>query len=94
MIDLKHNKAASTLLIDANEIFSVADKNVPEVTPRKGCYDIWNAFMVKNATFSYPSDIPFCPCTATSLPKQLISYDDAKSLYKKEIKVRNCHKIN
>ncbi len=39
----------------------------------------------KNATFSFPSDIPFCPCTATSLPTQLISYEDAKILYKKKL---------
>jgi hypothetical protein len=54
--------------------------------PRAGCIDMWNSFMVKDASFSLTSDIPFCPCTAKSLPVELISYEDAKALYKKEIK--------
>lgn len=95
MLDLKHYEGTSPMVIDANEFLeNFADKDLPVIIPRKGCHDIWNAFMVKNATFSYPSDIPFCPCTATSLPAQLISYDDAKSLYKKEIKVNPDFHIN
>lgn len=58
-------------------------------TPRAGCLDIWNSFMVKGASFCHPSDIPICPCTTTKPPVQLISYDDAKSLYNKEIKKGN-----
>lgn len=58
-------------------------------TPRLGCVDIWNAFMVKDATFCHPSDIPICPCTMRKLPVQLISYDDAKALYNKEMKKGN-----
>ena len=59
------------------------------VTPRTGCTDMWNAFMVKDAYFSYLSDMPTCPCTSTSPPVQLISYEEAKSLYKKEMKCGN-----
>ncbi len=58
-------------------------------SPRTGCQDIWNAFMVKNTSFTYPSDIPVCPCTADTPPLQLISFEDAKSLYKKEMKSGN-----
>ncbi len=54
--------------------------------PRNGCSDMWNAFMVKEASFSFMSDIPTCPCTALKPPVQLISYEDAKSLCKKEMK--------
>ena len=50
--------------------------------PRKGCKDMWNAFMVVNADFTLGSDIPFCPCTAKEVPKKLISYVDAKHLHK------------
>lgn len=56
---------------------------------RSGCRDIWNAFMVKDAIFS-TNDIPFCPTTATAVPKNLISYVEAKSIYKREIKSKNC----
>lgn len=57
--------------------------------PRAGLVDMWNAFMVKNAVFEGNSDMPLCPCTASSPPKELISYEDAKSLYKKEIQSGN-----
>ena len=56
---------------------------------RPGLVDMWNAFMVKNAIFEGDYDMPLCPCTAKSPPKELISYEDAKSLYKKEIKNGN-----
>ncbi|WP_029232630.1 DUF4417 domain-containing protein [Butyrivibrio sp. VCB2006] len=58
-------------------------------SPRNGCFDMWNAFMVKEATFSFMSDIPTCPCTAQKPPVQLISYEDAKALCKKEMKKGN-----
>ena len=50
--------------------------------PRKGCKDIWNAFMVEGADFVIGSDMPICPCTTESIPKKLISYVDAKHLHK------------
>lgn len=55
---------------------------------RSGCKDIWNAFMVDGARFSV-HDIPFCPSTATTAPKALISFSNAKSIYKKEITSNN-----
>ena len=54
---------------------------------RNGLKDMWNAFMVKGASFSYPSDIPICPCTMKELPVQLMSYDDAKALYREEMRL-------
>ena len=58
-------------------------------SPRNGCKDMWNAFMVKGAVFSIPADIPICPCTAVAPPVQLISYDEAKTQYKKEMRDGN-----
>ncbi|MCF0110351.1 MAG: DUF4417 domain-containing protein [Erysipelotrichaceae bacterium] len=49
-----------------------------------GLTDIWNAFMVKKATFSN-HDIPLCPTTATKIPEKLIGYDEAKTIHKKMI---------
>lgn len=49
---------------------------------RKGCKDVWNAFMVEGATFT-PNDIPLCPTTATELPKAVITWEEAKAIYKK-----------
>ena len=49
---------------------------------RKGCKDIWNAHMVKGARFT-EHDIPFCPTTATEAPRRIITWNEAKSIYKK-----------
>lgn len=51
---------------------------------RPGCRDIWNSYMVSDAHFS-AHDIPDCPTTATTLPKTLITWEEAKSLYKKRL---------
>ena len=51
---------------------------------RKGCKDIWNAFMCRGATFS-PNDIPFCPTTAEEPPSAIIPWDEAKHIYKNAI---------
>ena len=50
---------------------------------RPGCLDIWNAFMCDGAIFS-ENDIPFCPTILTEYPKEIITWDDAKHIYKKE----------
>ncbi len=53
---------------------------------RTGCKDLWNAFMVDGALFS-SHDIPFCPThIPDGLPKELISFAEAKTLYNKEIR--------
>ncbi|MCR5518629.1 MAG: DUF4417 domain-containing protein, partial [Lachnospiraceae bacterium] len=51
---------------------------------RPGCKDIWNAFMVDGASFG-KYDIPFCPCTTTDIPKDQITWDEAKTLHRKHI---------
>lgn len=60
--------------------------NIEDKIPRQGCQDIWNAFMVSNAEFTPTTDIPICSCTATNPPVQLISYEDAKSIYKNKLR--------
>lgn len=58
---------------------------------RPGCKDLWNAFMVEGADFSR-HDIPLCPTyLPDGLPKELISFTEAKAIYNKEI--RNGNKI-
>lgn len=52
--------------------------------PRPGCKDIWNAFMVDGADFGR-YDIPFCPTTATKLPKRQVTWEEAKQIHKKNI---------
>lgn len=55
---------------------------------RSGIVDVWNAFMVAGASFDV-HDIPCCPTTAERLPHSLISWPEAKRLYKSEIKRGN-----
>ena len=55
---------------------------------RKGCKDIWNAFMLKGAVYS-KNDIPFCPTSAIRLPSRLISYEEAKTYHNKEYRKGN-----
>lgn len=55
---------------------------------RSGLQDIWNAFMVEGAKFSV-NDIPICPTTASKTPSELISFDDAKAIHKREMQRGN-----
>ena len=48
---------------------------------RAGCKDVWNAYMCEGASFS-ERDIPLCPTTASTLPKRVILWDEAKHIYK------------
>ncbi len=48
-------------------------------TTRKGCHDVFNAFMVKDAFMGNNYDIPNCDTTADVLPSQLVGYDLTKS---------------
>ncbi len=56
--------------------------------PRSGIKDLWNAFMVKNASFDVEGDMPIC-ISSDIVPEFLISYDDAKTMYKKEMRHNN-----
>ena len=51
---------------------------------RPGCKDIWNAFIVVGASFG-KYDIPFCPTTATRIPDNQITWEEAKQIHKKHI---------
>ncbi len=51
---------------------------------RNGLHDMWNAFMVQGVSFT-KHDIPISS-RSDSIPEQLIGWDEARSIYKKEIK--------
>lgn len=51
---------------------------------RSGCRDIWNAYMLRDAQFT-DYDIPYCPTTANKIPDKIITWEEAKSIYKKHI---------
>ena len=57
-------------------------------TTRSGCKDIWNAFMFKDIFFT-DYDIPYCPTTTDQIPKDIITYSEAKEIYSKELKAGN-----
>lgn len=63
--------------------------NTPTVIPikggvRSGLKDIWNAFMANGATFG-KYDIPFCPTTATALPNSVITWEEAKVIFRRHV---------
>ena len=53
--------------------------------PKDDCRDVWNAFMLRGAHFSR-NDIPFCPTTACHIPEQLIVWEEAKTIYHRQIR--------
>lgn len=59
-----------------------------EKQPRRGCRDVWNAFIVKGATFS-SHDIPHCPSTVSTPPRALISYEEARLIYNRQRQRKN-----
>lgn len=52
---------------------------------RTGLKDAWNAFMCKGAQFSQ-NDIPFCPTIVTDLPREMLTWEEAKKHHKKMLK--------
>lgn len=67
-----------------NSLSAKSTKEASYMTNKK-IKDMWNAFMVKNATWS-PSGIPLCRSTTSDIPKNIITYSEAKSIYAKEIR--------
>lgn len=56
---------------------------------RKNIKDIWNAFMVEDANFSFSNyGIPLCPTTIENdeIPNAIITYREAVNLFNKTIK--------
>ena len=54
---------------------------------RSGCKDVWNAFMCEGAKYGV-YDIPYCPTTAKELPQDIITWEEAKSLYKRNLAIK------
>ncbi len=52
---------------------------------RLGITDIWNAFMCDEAKWSQ-NDIPLCPTILTKIPSRIITWVEAKAIYKRRIK--------
>lgn len=48
---------------------------------RSGIKDVWNAYMCKGAHYS-KHDIPFCPTILTDLPKEILTWEEARKLHK------------
>ena len=59
-----------------------------EPVVRAGLKDIWNAHMAQGSTFK-AYDIPYCPTTAGVLPTAIITWDEAVTIHRKQIKVQN-----
>lgn len=53
------------------------------ISPRKGCRDMWNAFMVKGCIYT-DNDIPKSNSKG-SVPSKLVGWDEAKAIHKKRI---------
>lgn len=53
---------------------------------RSGLKDVWNAFMCNGAIWS-PNDIPWCPTKISKIPTNIITWPEAKEIYKKSIRI-------
>ena len=51
---------------------------------RSGCRDIWNAFMCEGARYG-AHDIPYCPTTAQDIPNSIVTWEEAKSIYRRRL---------
>ncbi len=73
---------------DAECIATVTERRYNQmkigIIHRSGCRDIWNAFMCEGAKFG-AYDIPFCPTTAQNLPNIIVTWEEAKSIYKRRL---------
>ena len=70
----------SDFLVPEREVIIVMEQ-VSNSKSRKGCVDVWNAFMADGAKFSV-NDIPLCPTTVTALPEDIVDWEEAKAIYK------------
>lgn len=59
-------------------------KKYNDTNVRVGCKDIWNAFMTEGASFG-KYDIPLCPTTAKDIPKDMITWEEAREINRKHI---------
>ena len=66
---------------------SISIKNIEHPHSPK-VKDVWNAFMAEGAVFGN-YDIPYCPTTAKTIPPRIITWDEAKAIFKKQIKNDN-----
>ncbi len=81
---LNHKKVKPVISQPQRDIIS---KDV-NIVVRPGCKDIWNAYMADGATYS-PHDIPYCPTTAAELPHGIVTWEEAKAIYKRKISVKS-----
>lgn len=67
----KHNE---NLILSENEGVKV----------RPGCKDVWDAFMTKEAYYG-KYDIPYCPNTASGIPKDQVTWEEANEIHRRNI---------
>ena len=80
---------AQLQIIYLSEVFTLKkETNSSIIKTRKGCKDVFNAYMCEGATFT-ENDIPICPTTATTPPEDIITWEEAKSIYKKQLRLKN-----
>lgn len=63
-------------------------KNKNNTLIRVGLKDLWNSAMVDGAIFSKENDIPYCPTILSSIPRKIITWEEAKTIYAKKIRKR------
>ncbi len=64
---------------------SIIQDNQNERKIRAGIKDCWNAFMLDGAEFS-ENDIPICPTIVSGIPKEIITWSEAKTIHKRNMR--------
>lgn len=62
---------------------------------RSNIKDLWNSFMLEGADFRQSKyDIPYCPTTAMAVPKKIITFTEAKEIYKRLYPKNHAFSVN
>ncbi len=76
-----NNEGATEEFVDAN---SYPCDIIEKSKVRSDLRDVWNAFMLEGASYT-KNDIPICHTTAVAPPEEVITWKEAKSIYKKHL---------
>ncbi len=74
-------------------MINIVNQNIVGGKNRPGLQDIWNAFMCEGSRWT-ENDIPICPTILNAIPDTIVTWTEAKSIYRHRIKTNINFKDN